>query len=135
MVAKGSSWTHKTPTLRPADRPSGGEARGGARVAPFRTRLRSAVGRAGCVRADCPRGQRRLVVGCRLAVDASKCVSVQREIRAVVGHRRLACCRKRSFAKHRTIVALEHARELKARRRERDRPHDVEMRGFVGLTL
>jgi hypothetical protein len=32
----------------------------------------------------------------------------------------LACCHERSFAKHRTITDLEHARALKERRGERE---------------
>jgi transposase len=44
----------------------------------------------------------------------------EREVRAVaLDTGELACRHPRSFAKHRTITALEHARALKAQRRER----------------
>jgi len=54
---------------------------------------------------------------------------LQREITAVaLDTGELACRHDCSFAKHRTIVALEHARALRARRCERDRPLEVEVR-------
>jgi len=59
------------------------------------------------------------LVGRRVEVRAN-----QREITAVVlDTRELACRHERSFAKNRTITALEHARILRERRGERD--HDV----------
>ncbi len=45
----------------------------------------------------------------------------QRELRAsALNSGALACSHERSFAKHRTITALEHARTLKERRGERE---------------
>jgi transposase len=53
----------------------------------------------------------------------------QREVTAVVlDTGELACRHERSFARHRTITALEHARALRERRGERDRELDVEVR-------
>ena len=55
------------------------------------------------------------LVGRRVEVRVS-----QREITAhVLDTVELACKHERSFAKHRTITALEHARSLKERRGER----------------
>jgi hypothetical protein len=56
------------------------------------------------------------LVGGRVEVRAS-----QRQITAhALDTGRLACSHERSFARHRTITALEHARTLKARRGERE---------------
>jgi hypothetical protein len=64
------------------------------------------------------------LVGRRVEVRVS-----QREILAVaLDTGELACRHDRSFAKHRTIVALEHARALRARRREPENPGDVQVR-------
>jgi len=53
----------------------------------------------------------------------------QREITAVaLDTGQLACRHERSFAKHRTITALEHARALRQRRGEPDQELDVEVR-------
>lgn len=64
------------------------------------------------------------MVGRRVEVRIS-----QREVTAVaLGTGELACRHERSFAKHRTITALEHARALRARHPEPDRRLDVEVR-------
>jgi transposase len=64
------------------------------------------------------------LVGRRVEVRVS-----QREITAVaMDTGELACRHERSFARHRTITALEHARALRDRRGERDRPLEVEIR-------
>jgi transposase len=56
------------------------------------------------------------LVGRRVEVRAS-----QRQITAhALDTGELACCHERSFAKHRTITDLEHARALKERRGERE---------------
>ena len=53
----------------------------------------------------------------------------QREISAVVRDTgELACRHERSFAKHRTITALEHARALRERRGEPEQEVVVEQR-------
>jgi hypothetical protein len=53
----------------------------------------------------------------------------QREVTAVaLDTGELACRHERSFARHRTIIALEHARALRQRRGEPDRGSDVEVR-------
>jgi Mu transposase, C-terminal domain len=55
------------------------------------------------------------LVGRRVEVRVS-----QREIRAhALDTGELACAHERSFAKHRTITALQHARSLKERHGER----------------
>ena len=57
------------------------------------------------------------MVGRRVEVRVS-----QREITAVVMDTgELACRHERSFAKHRTITALEHARKLRVRPERQDR--------------
>jgi transposase len=64
------------------------------------------------------------LVGRRVEVRAS-----QREITAIaLDSGELACRHERSFAKNRTITALEHARALKERRGERQREIVVEQR-------
>jgi transposase len=64
------------------------------------------------------------LVGRRAEVQVS-----QREIIAVcLDTGDLACRHDRSFAKHRTITALEHARALRRSRGEDDRPVEVEVR-------
>jgi transposase len=64
------------------------------------------------------------LVGRRVEVRAS-----QREITAVaLDSGELACCHQRSFAKRRTITALEHARALRQRRGEPDPNVVVEQR-------
>jgi transposase len=64
------------------------------------------------------------LVGRRVEVRVS-----QREITAVaLDTGELACRHERSFAKRRTIVTLEHARALRERRSERDRPLEVQIR-------
>jgi transposase len=64
------------------------------------------------------------LVGRRVEVRVS-----QREITAVaLDTGELACRHQRSFAKHRTITQLEHARALKDRRLERPREPEVELR-------
>jgi transposase len=64
------------------------------------------------------------LVGRRVEVRAS-----QREVWATaLDTGELACRHQRSFAKHRTITQLEHARTLKERRRERRAEPDVEVR-------
>jgi hypothetical protein len=58
------------------------------------------------------------LVGRRVEVTVT-----QREITAsVLDTRELACRHERSFAKHRTITALEHARTLRERRGEHGEP-------------
>ena len=53
----------------------------------------------------------------------------QREIVAVaLGTGELACRHERSFARHRTVTALEHARALKDCRGARNREPEVEVR-------
>jgi transposase len=53
----------------------------------------------------------------------------QREVTAVALETgELACRHQRSFARHRTITALEHARTLKAQRRDQRAEPDVEVR-------
>jgi len=64
------------------------------------------------------------LVGRRVEVRAG-----QREIAAVaLDSGEVACRHERSFAKHRAITALEHARTLKERRGERDSEVVVEQR-------
>jgi transposase len=64
------------------------------------------------------------VVGRRVEVRVS-----QREITAVaLDTGDMACRHERSFAKHRAITALEHARALRTRRGESDRPLEVQVR-------
>jgi transposase len=64
------------------------------------------------------------LVGRRVEVSVG-----QREIVAVaLDTGELACRHDRSFAKHRTITALEHARTLRARQREPENPGDVQVR-------
>jgi transposase len=64
------------------------------------------------------------LVGRRVEVRAT-----QREITAVVRDTgELACRHQRSFARHRTITALEHARALRRRRGQRDDDVVVEQR-------
>jgi hypothetical protein len=45
-----------------------------------------------------------------------------------LGTGELACTHERSFARHRTITALEHARSLRERRGELTREPEVEIR-------
>ena len=53
----------------------------------------------------------------------------QREITAVaLDSGELGCRHQRSFAKHRTLTALEHARTLRAQREERRAEPEVERR-------
>ncbi|MGZ6662203.1 MAG: Mu transposase domain-containing protein [Solirubrobacteraceae bacterium] len=55
----------------------------------------------------------------------------QREITAVaLDSGELACRHERSFAKHRTITALEHARTLRVERRPQEQGLDVEVRSL-----
>jgi hypothetical protein len=64
------------------------------------------------------------LVGRRIEVRAS-----QRELIAVaLATGEFACRHERSFAKHRTITALEHARALRERRGEPDADAVVEQR-------
>ena len=64
------------------------------------------------------------LVGRRVEVRVS-----QREITAVcLDTGELACRHERSFARHRTITALEHARALRADRKQPERALDVEIR-------
>jgi transposase len=64
------------------------------------------------------------IVGRRVEVRVS-----QREITAVVlDTGELVCRHERSFAKHRTITALEHARALRAHRSQPERGLEVEVR-------
>jgi hypothetical protein len=64
------------------------------------------------------------LVGRRVEVRVS-----QREVIAIaLDTGELACRHERSFAKHRTITALEHARALRERRGERERDVIVEQR-------
>lgn len=64
------------------------------------------------------------LVGRRVEVRVS-----QRQIVAVaLDTGELACRHERSFAKHRSIIALEHARALRERRGEPDRELEVEIR-------
>ena len=44
----------------------------------------------------------------------------------------LACVHERSFARHRTITALEHARTLRERRAKPTREPEVEIRPLSG---
>ena len=65
-----------------------------------------------------------VVVGRRVEVTVS-----EREISAVaLDTGELACRHQRSFARHRTITAIEHARALKAQREERRGEPIVETR-------
>jgi len=67
------------------------------------------------------------LVGRRVEVRAG-----QREIVAVaLDTGGLACRHQRSFAKNRTITALEHARSLRERRREPERELMVEQRALA----
>ena len=67
------------------------------------------------------------LVGRRVEVRAG-----QREIVAVaLDTGELACRHQRSFAKNRTITALEHARSLRERRREPERELMVEQRALA----
>jgi hypothetical protein len=69
------------------------------------------------------------LVGRRVEVRVS-----DREVRAVaLDMGELACRHLRSFARHRTITALEHARALKTQRQERRdrRGPDVEVRSLA----
>lgn len=55
----------------------------------------------------------------------------QREVSAMcLDTDEVACRHERSFAKHRTITALEHARALRSRRVEPERDLDVEVRSL-----
>src|SRR5213078_4836805 len=64
------------------------------------------------------------LVGRRVEVRAS-----QAEITALaLDSGELACRHQRSFAKHRTITALDHARNLRAQREQRRPEPDVELR-------
>jgi transposase len=64
------------------------------------------------------------LVGRRVEVRVS-----QRELVAVaLDSGELACRHERSFARHRTIIALEHARALRQRRGEPDREPEVQIR-------
>jgi hypothetical protein len=61
------------------------------------------------------------LVGRRVEVRVS-----EREVSAVaLDTGELACCHQRSFAKHRTIAALEHARTLKTQREQRRKTEPV----------
>jgi transposase len=67
------------------------------------------------------------MVGRRVEVRVS-----QREITAVcLDTGELACRHERSFAKHRTITALEHARALRTHRREPEPGLEVEVRSLA----
>jgi hypothetical protein len=67
------------------------------------------------------------LVGRRVEVRAG-----QREIVAVaLNTGELACRHERCLAKNRTITALEHARTLRERRREREREPIVEQRALA----
>jgi Mu transposase, C-terminal domain len=62
-------------------------------------------------------------------IDVRVC---QREVIAVaLDTGELACRHERSFARHRTVIALEHARALKQRRGEADREPEVEIRSLA----
>ncbi len=64
------------------------------------------------------------LVGRRVEVRIS-----EREVRAVaLDTGELAAAHERSFARHRTITALDHARALRERRGEPRREPDVELR-------
>jgi hypothetical protein len=53
----------------------------------------------------------------------------QREVVAVaLDTGEMACRHERSFARHRMITALEHARALRDRRGESERPFEVQVR-------
>ena len=65
--------------------------------------------------------------GGRVGVSVSEC-----EITAVaLDTGEIACRHPRSFAKHRTITALEHARTLKTQRGERRGEPVVEVRSLA----
>ena len=69
------------------------------------------------------------------SAGASRCASSQREITAVaLDTGELACRHERSFAKHRTITALEHARALRERRGDRGDEVVVEQRPLAATT-
>ena len=71
------------------------------------------------------------LVGRRVEVRVS-----DREVTAVaLDTGELACRHARSFARHRTITALEHARALKEQRQRAPRPRepDVEVRSLARL--
>lgn len=117
---RANARTHRTLRARPADRLV--EERGGMRPLPERV---PDVDRRWVVRVP-PDPYLRFdtsdysldpnLVSRRVEVRAT-----QREITAVVRDPgELACRHQRSFAKHRTITALEHARALRQRRGERD---------------
>ncbi len=64
------------------------------------------------------------MVGRRVEVRVS-----QREITAVeLDTGQIVCCHERSFAKHRTITALEHARALRSHRSQRESGLEVQVR-------
>ena len=68
------------------------------------------------------------------SAGASRFASGQREITAVaLDTGELACRHERSFAKHRTITALEHARTLRERRGEPDGRSSRRAAALVGL--
>ena len=120
-VAKVNARTHKTLRCRPADRLA--EER--ELMAPLPDtapdtdrRFVTRVGADPYLRFDtCDYSLDPRLVSRRVEVRVS-----QREITAIaLDSGELACRHQRSFAKHRTITQLEHARTLRARREERRR--------------
>ena len=125
---KANQRTHKTLRCRPVDRLA--EERGVMASLPVREldldeRLVVRVPPDPHVRVDTnDYSLDPAMVGRRVEVRIS-----QRELTATcLDTGELACRHERSFAKHRTITALEHARALRARHAEPDRELDVEVR-------
>ncbi len=120
---KANARTHKT-LQRPADRPARRGARGDARAARARARRRPPLGDAGAARSVLRFDTNDYsldpgLVGRRVEVR----VSPATDHRGGARHRASSRARhERSFAKNRTITALEHARALQgAPRRGRER--------------
>lgn len=125
---KANARTHKTLRCRPVDRLA--EEREAMRALPVREldldeRIVLRVPADPHVRVDTnDYSLDPVLVGRRVEVRIS-----QQEVTAVaLDTGELACRHERSFAKHRTITALEHARALRARHAQPDRGLDVEVR-------
>ncbi|MFL5919097.1 MAG: IS21 family transposase [Gaiellaceae bacterium] len=124
--AKANARTHKTLRCRPADRLA--EERQVMTALPERApdtdrRFVTRVGADPYLRFDtCDYSLDPRLVGRRVEVRVA-----QRELTAIaLDSGELACRHQRSFAKHRTLTALEHARALRAEREERE--PEVELR-------
>ena len=106
---------------RPADRPARRGARGDGAAARGPARHGSPLGAAGPARsATCASTPATTRSTRRWSAGASRSASPSARSSAVaLDTGELACRHPRSFARHRTITALEHARTLKTRRVER----------------